>query len=166
HRRLIEQLTPLLDDATMYLVTGYRKLDDAAPVPADVRLSDASLLDYAAIAQLGAEGNLIGGLLAEASNIPDANLLPPLRERFDAAGDRVRTALGAVTGEEADVLRVVADGLIGLGGGDNGIFAPRQALLCELQTAAGLTAQARDIAARLTGDVDRLVAGVGSRTTQ
>jgi hypothetical protein len=116
HRRLIEKLTPLLDDATMYLVTGYRKLDDAAPVPPNVRLSDESLLDYAAIAQLGAEGNLIGGLLAEASNVPDANLLPPLRERFDAATDRFRTALAAVTGEDAEVLRVVADGLIGLGG--------------------------------------------------
>jgi class 3 adenylate cyclase len=166
HRSLIEKLTPLLDDATMYLVTGYRKLDDAAPVPSNARLSDEALLDYAAIAQLSAEGNLIGGLLAEASNVPDANLLPPLRERFDAAADRFRTALGAVTGEDADVLRVVADGLIGLGGGDNGIFAPRQAFLVELQTAAGLTAQARDIAARLTGDVDRLVAGVGARTTQ
>ncbi len=123
------------------------------------------MLDYAAIAQLGAEGNLIGGLLAEASNVPDANLLPPLRERFDAAADRFRTALGAVTGDDAEVLRVIADGLVALGGGDNGIFAPRQALLVELQAAAGLTSQARDIAGRLTGDVDRLVAGVGARTT-
>jgi class 3 adenylate cyclase len=38
--------------------------------------------------------------------------------------------------------------------------------LAELQTAAGLTSEARDIAARLTGDVDRLVAGVGARTTE
>jgi class 3 adenylate cyclase len=165
HRRLIEKLTPLLDDATMYLVTGYRKLDDAAPVPPDVRHSDEALLDYAAIAQLGEEGNLIGGLLAEASNVPDANLLAPLSERFEAAADRFHTALGAVTGEDADVLRVIADGLIALGGGDEGIFMPRQALLVELQTAAGLTSQARDIAARLTGDVDRLVASVGARTT-
>ena len=40
--------------------------------------STEALLDYAAIAQLGIEGNLIGGLLAEAANIPDVNLLPPL----------------------------------------------------------------------------------------
>ncbi len=66
------------------------------------RLSQDALLDYAAIAQLGIEGNLIGGLLAEAANMPDVNLLPPLRERFDAAADRFRTALGVVTGEEAD----------------------------------------------------------------
>jgi class 3 adenylate cyclase len=164
HRRLIEKLTPLLDDATMYLVTGYRKLDDAAPAPPNVRLSDESLLDYAAIAQLGAEGNLIGGLLAEASNVPDANLLPPLRERFAAAADRFRTALGAVTGDDAEVLRVIADGLVNLGEGTAGIFDPRRDLLMENATGEALAGQAREIAARLTGDVDRLVAGVGART--
>ena len=37
HRRLIENLTPLLDDATLFLVTGYRNLDDAAPVPQELR---------------------------------------------------------------------------------------------------------------------------------
>ena len=80
---------------------------------------------------LGIEGNLIGGLLAEAANIPDANLLPPLRERFQAAADRFRTALAVVSGNDADVLRVIADGLINLGEGGNGIFAPRHALLVE-----------------------------------
>src|SRR5699024_7766716 len=41
HRRLTEKLTPLLDDATMYLVTGYRTLDEVAPVPHELRLSQA-----------------------------------------------------------------------------------------------------------------------------
>ena len=38
HRRLIEKLIPLLDDATMFLVTGYRNLDEVAPVPQKLRL--------------------------------------------------------------------------------------------------------------------------------
>src|SRR4029078_2186529 len=117
HRRLIERLTPLLDDATMYLVTGYRTLEDPAPVLAGERLSQEALLDYTAIAQLGIEGNLIGGFLAEAANIPDVTLLPPLRERCEAAADRFRTALAVVRGNEAEVLRVIADGLINLGEG-------------------------------------------------
>ena len=83
HRRLIEKLTPLLDDATMFLVTGYRALEDVTPVAEGQRLSQDALLDYAAIAQLGIEGNLIGGLLAEAANTPDVNLISPLRERFE-----------------------------------------------------------------------------------
>lgn len=166
HRRLAERLTPLLDDATLYLVTGYRTLDEPVPVPADQRLSQEALLDYTAIAQLGIEGNLIGGFLAEAANIPDASLLPPLRERFQAAADRFRAALATVRGSEAEVLRVIADGLINLGAGAGGIFGPRHALLVETRTAQGLAGEARTIAARLTGDVDRLVAGVQARTDE
>ena len=164
HRRLIENLTPLLDDATLFLVTGYRNLDDIAPVSQELRVSTEELLDYAAIAQLGIESNLMGGLLAEAANLPDANLLLPLRERFESAADRFRTALGAVEGDDKEVLRVIADGLINLGDGTGGIFTPRRALLVEAQSAEALTGQARTIAARLTGDVDRLVADVGART--
>jgi class 3 adenylate cyclase len=164
HRRLIEKLTPLLDDATMYLVTGYRALEDVTPVAEGQRLSQDALLDYAAIGQLGIEGNLIGGLLAEAANTPDVNLISPMRERFDAAADRFQTALGVVNGEEGDALRLVADGLISLGNGDDGIFKPRREYLVEVSAARNLADQARTLAARLTGDVDRLVAGVEART--
>lgn len=166
HRRLIERLTPLLDDATMFMITGYQTVDDVAPVPSELRYSPDALLEYAAVAQLGIEGNMLGGLLSEAANIPDPNLLAPLRERFEATTDRFRTALAVVKGGDADVLRVIADGLINLGDGTSGIFAPRQALLIEERTAAGLTDQARTIAARLTGDVDKLVASVEGRTGQ
>ena len=164
HRRLGERLVPLLDDATMFLVTGYRTPEDEAPVAADQRQSQDALLDYAAIAQLGIEGNLIGGLLSEAANIPDVNLLPPLRERFEGAADRFRTALAVVKGNDAEILRVIADGLVNLGDGGNGIFAPRNALLIETAKAEALAGEARTIAARLTGDVDRLVVGVEGRT--
>ena len=166
HRRLIAWLTPLLDDATLYLVTGYRNLGDATPAAPDLRFSEAALLDYAAIAQLGIEGNLIGGLLAEAANIPDANLLLPLSERFEAAADRFTNALDVVGGSDAQILRAVIDRLIELGEGPAGIFAPRRALLLEEGIAAALIDEARTIATGLTGNVDRLVEGVEGRTAE
>jgi class 3 adenylate cyclase len=164
HRRLIGKLIPLLDDATMFLVTGYRSLDEIAPVPRELRLSETALLDYAATMQLGIEGNLIGGLLAEAAYIPDVNRLAPMRERFEAAADRFRAALGAVRGNDGEVLRVLAEGLINLGEGEHGLFTPRAELLVEAQDADGLADQARTIATRLTGEVDRLVRVVEART--
>ena len=166
HRRLTEKLVPLLDDATMFLVTGYRALDEVAPVPQELRLSPNALLDYAATMQLGIEGNLIGGLLAEAANIPDATLLPPMRERFEAAADRFRAALGSVRGFDGEVLRVLAEGLVNLGEGEQGMFTPRHALLVEARAAEVLAERARTVAARLTGEVDRLVAGVEARTAE
>jgi class 3 adenylate cyclase len=164
HRRLIESLAPFLDDATLFLVTGYRSIEDVVPVPPGVRNSPQALLEYAAIAQLGIEGNLIGGLLAEAANLPDDNLIPPLRERFVAAADRFRTALRDAGGEDLE-LGSIAETLIGLGEGAGGIFEPRRELLVEARSAEALAGDARRIAARLTGDVDRLVEGVEARTT-
>lgn len=164
HRRLTERLVPLLDDATMLMVTGYRGLGDLSPLSPAQRFTERQLLEYAAIAQLGAEANLIGGLLAEAVNVPDASLLQPIGERFEAAADRFRNALEAIGGSEADVLRVSVGRLIELGEGPAGIFGPRRALLAELAIGDALTDQARDLAGRLTADVDLLVEGVGERT--
>ena len=166
HRRLVEKLVPLLDDATLFLVTGYRKLEDAVPIPQELRLSQQALLDYAAISQLGIEGNLIGGLLSEAVNIPDEKLLPPLRERFTAASERFRTALGAAESDDLDELRASAEGLIGLGDGESGIFEPRHDLLVEAKRAQSLASDARRITARMTADVDRLVESVEARTAE
>ncbi len=166
HRQLIELLTPLLDDATLYLVTGYRSLDDAGPDPPERRFTDEVLLAYAAMSRLSIEGNLIGGLLAEAANIPDATLLQPLRERFEAASDRFLHALDAVGPAGLDRVREVATALIALGPGPEGIFDPRGDLLNEQQAAAGLVEQARTVSAALTEHVDALLGRVGARTDE
>ena len=93
HRRLIELLTPLLDDATLYLVTGFRSLDDAAPQPPETRFTERTLLTYAAMSQLSIEANLIGVLLAETMDLQDATLIPPIVERFQSAADRFERAI-------------------------------------------------------------------------
>jgi serine phosphatase RsbU (regulator of sigma subunit) len=164
HRRLLERLTPLLDDATLYLVTGYRSLDDASPVPPSQRFSKQVLLGYAALAQLAAEANLIGGLLAESANTPEAALLQPLRERFQAAADRFTGALDAAHLADASKLHATAAALIALGEGKNGIFEPRRQLLLEQQTAKSLVEQSRTTAAALTDQVDDLVKHVELET--
>ena len=164
HRHLIELLTPLLDDATLYLVTGFRTLEDAAPVPPDVRFTEQALLGYAAMAQLSIEGNLIGGLLAEAANLPDVVLLQPLRERFEAATERFLNAVDGASLADPQALRTVANGLINLGEGSNGIFEPRRELLLEQQSANALVGQARTLATTLTDQVDQLVQLVETRT--
>ncbi|MEO8668038.1 MAG: adenylate/guanylate cyclase domain-containing protein [Bauldia sp.] len=164
HRGLIARLTPLFDDETLFLVTGYRSLDDIAPAPPEARFSEDELLQYAAVAQLGIEANLIGGLLAEAVNIPDATLLQPLGERFEAAIERFRSALLVVGGERASGLGAVIDRFTELGGGPGGIFAQRRAVLAGGNAAQTLSDEARRIAGELTGRVDELVAGVEKRT--
>jgi serine phosphatase RsbU (regulator of sigma subunit) len=164
HRRLIALLAPLLDDATLYLATGYRTLDDAAPDPPAKRFTKEALLVYAAMAQLSIEGNLIGGLLAEAANIPDAALLGPLRERFEAAAERFARAMESVDPDQLKTLQPVALSLVAFGGGDRSVFAVREQLLREQHSAEALVEQSRSLAAGLTEEVDDLVKRVEART--
>jgi serine phosphatase RsbU (regulator of sigma subunit) len=164
HRRLLALLAPLLDDATLYLVTGFRTLDDTAPDPPDRRFTKDNLLSYAAIGQLSIEGNLIGGLLAEAANTPDAALLGPLRERFLAASERFERARDSAALPQGDALRETSSSLIALGQGDRSIFATREQLLREQRAAGELIAQSRSMAAGLTAEVDELIKRVEART--
>jgi serine phosphatase RsbU (regulator of sigma subunit) len=163
HRQLIELLTPLLDDATLYLVTGFRTLQEATPEPPERRFTEKTLLGYAAMTQLSIEGNLIGGLLAEAANIPDVALLQPLSERFEAASDRFLQSIDAAGLADQQSLRGVATALIALGEGTDGIIEPRRQLLLEQHSANALVEQARTLATVLTGHVDRLVQSVQAR---
>ncbi len=164
HRRLIEQLTPLLDDATLYLVTGFRSLNDLAPQPADARLSERTLLTYAAMSQLSIEANLLGVLIAETTDLQDATLIPPLIDRFQSAADRFERAVGVIGPAGLRSVQETASELIALGLGPHSVYALRRTLLGEQNAAMGLVEEARTLAATLTGDVDNLVKHVEART--
>ena len=166
HRRLIEQLTPLLDDATLYLVTGFRSLDDVAPQPAETRFTEHTLLTYAAMSQLSIEANLIGVLIAETTDLQDATLIPPLVDRFQSATDRFERAIGVIGPGGLQSVQEIAAKLTALGLGPDSVYTLRGTLLEEQQSAQSLIVEARTVAATLTGDVDNLVKHVEARTAQ
>ena len=136
HRRLVELLTPLLDDATLYLVTGYRTLGDAAPQTATNRLTERTLLTYAAMSQLSIEANLLGALAAEATDLPDTNLIPPLIERFQSAADRFDRAIGVIGPGGLQSVQDTAAKLVAIGLGPDNVYELRRSLLDEQQAAA------------------------------
>ena len=91
------------------------------------------------------------------------------REKPSAGGKTAparQSIFGAVRGHDGEVLRVLAEGLINLGEGERGMFTPRRTILVEEATSAALTDRARSIAALLTSDVDRLIAGVEARMAE
>jgi serine phosphatase RsbU (regulator of sigma subunit)/anti-sigma regulatory factor (Ser/Thr protein kinase) len=158
HRALGELITPLLDDTTFYLVTGYRSLDDVQPVPLEARVDEAAYLRSTSLASLAAEANLMIGLLTEADSINEAALLGPLRERFDAAADRFATALASL-GEvpQRDEIQPSYATLVDLGRSDQGIIALRRDILEQAVAAEEKVEQNRALAATLTRDVERIV---------
>lgn len=165
HRGLVELITPLLDDTTFYLVTGYRSLNDAQPVPMQNRVDEAAYLHAAALADLAAEANLMIGLLTEADSINEVALLGPLRERFDAAADRFATALAALgeMPQRADI-QPSYQALVELGRDDDGIIALRRDILEQAVAAETQVEHNRKLAATLTRDVERIVEAAEAAT--
>ena len=165
HRELIEQLAPLLDDATLYLATGYRSLNDRAPQPA-LRFSERAILTYSAMSQLSIEANLIGVLLAEATDLEDPALIPPLVERFQSASDRFDRAIDVIGPGGLQSVQDTATALVALGLGSDNVFELRRQLLSAAAEAGSIVAEARGMAAGLATSVDRLVDHVETRTEQ
>ena len=166
HRELIEELTPLLDDATLYLATGFRSLYDQAPQPPEMRFNERTILTYAAMSDLSIDANLIGVLLAEATDLQDATLIPPLIDRFQSAADRFEAALNTIGAGGLLSVKTLSDELIELGLGPDNVYALRRALLNEAASSEALVAEAHTQVAGLTERVDTLVGHVEARTTQ
>jgi serine phosphatase RsbU (regulator of sigma subunit)/anti-sigma regulatory factor (Ser/Thr protein kinase) len=183
HRRLSGLILPLLDDMTFFLVTGYRSLDDADPMPRHERISDSALLQYGALSDLLAEGNLLVGLLTETVSVPTVALLQPLNDRFVAAADRFQTAFNGISGLDSAQpvieefyrlyeLGLAEDGIIdlqrqilqaqSLARTDSqkiGIIALRREIIDRMLDAQRLVEQSRALATSLTEEVELVVEG-------
>ena len=164
HAALAAKLAPLVDDAGFDLSIGLQSATDAGDTKAIQQqlseLADKQLAALQAMSDLRADSNLVLGLLTEAANIPDKDLLPPLRDRFAAASGRVEkalTALGAM--DSAGMLRQLSGELLRYGSGTPTIFDLR---LRELEAVAAgeaaLTAN-RNLNGGLTAEVAKIVAG-------
>ncbi len=164
-RELIDLIGPLVDEMTFYMVTGYRSLDDTAPAPLEDRVDPASLAAFAALTELQAEANLAIGLLTEGSVTPDAALLRPLRERFDASLNRFATAMTNF-GDAPDAAAIEAafEEMIELGQDDDNIIDLRNLIIQQMAEAERLANTSRRVAASMSTGVGRIVQGAQNGT--
>ena len=81
NRALISEV----DDQTFFLQTGWKSLDQTRPVPLAKRAGKRFLNHYRSLLNLKAQGQQASGLLNQAVQLSDPNLIQPLRERFKAA---------------------------------------------------------------------------------
>jgi methyl-accepting chemotaxis protein len=171
HRRVLERLAPMVDEAQFALTLGLRGAtdgNDLAKVEELLgQLADGELAALAALMEMKAEANLAAGLLAEAAYTPRAELLVPLRDRFTAAAERLRKAGEAAAGADgiAGVTQALA-ALLAHGTGSETLFSLRTAELeAEAEAARALTAT-RLLLPRFAQLVDgRVQAADGATTT-
>ena len=108
HQKLAEKLAPMADDAGFTLTMGLQTAADKKDLE-DVQktlaaLSDNELVSLQAILELRAESNLILGILVEAADLPSADLLPPVKDRFTATAGRLAKAASAFKDPETSKL--------------------------------------------------------------
>lgn len=163
HRRIIEQLAPLIDDARFNLVMGVetmRKSRDLDSIAAGLSsLSHSELPGLRAFNDLRAEANLSAGLLAQASLTASADLLPPLRDMFIASSHRVRVAADSLgESQGAPALRASFNSLASIGEGADGLFSLRRQELSNLDRGGRLAQESRSKAVQLSAVVERFIA--------
>ncbi len=169
--RLDNIVIPAIDDQLFYTMTGYRNRGEP-PAPQAQHFSPENLLEefsnYRYLSQLQADGNSATELLANAFTLSDASLIEPLRERFEAAANRIERNLSALElsprnfpgqpfGSGSGEVSPIFARLFELGIGEQNGFdlLARRLRLAEHQQE--LLALNRDIAIDLVGEVDGLV---------
>ena len=155
--RLDDLLAPAIDDQLFYVLTGYVTVEgSAASRPA--HLSEQQVVRYRRLTEMQADTNIATELLANAFTLSDESFIEPLRERFEAAVERIDRNLEAQRAlgfyEEA---APIYSRLFELGTSEDSIFNVFARELQIAQQQGDLLALNRDISVDLVEEVDGLV---------
>ena len=155
--RLDDLLAPAIDDQLFYVLTGYVTVEgNAASRPA--HLSEDQVVRYRRLTEMQADTNISTELLANAFTLSDESFIEPLRERFEAAVERIDRNLEAQRTlgfyEEA---APIYSRLFELGTNEDSIFNVFARELQIAQQQGNLLALNRDISVDLVEEVDGLV---------
>ena len=155
--RLDRAVILAIDDQLFYTITGYRDIGEP-PRPRSEHLSEVEVSRYRRLAELQTDANIATQLMASAFIVPNASLVEPLQERFEAAFGRIDRNLTALQGtpihtDLAPVFSQLSE--LGLSEGSGFDLVERELTLTGRQQV--LLTLNRDIAIDLVGEVDGLV---------
>ena len=146
-----------IDDQLFYTITGYRDIGEP-PKSRSEHLSEVEVSRYRRLAELQTDANIATQLMASAFIVPNASLVEPLQERFEAAFGRIDRNLTALEGTPIHTSLAPVFGQLselGLAEGSGFDLVERELTLTERQQV--LLTLNRDIAIDLVGEVDGLV---------
>ncbi len=157
HFRFLENIEPLADDAYFNVVVSAENLNLRTRKAVTEPVADG--IDALRILLgLRAEGNLVVGLLNEATGLQDASSLEPLRERFVAALGHINKFVAQVPETaNASGLRAATEALVAFGRDKRDIFALRAEELRQVAAAQHSLQDNRLLAARLEDEAAGLI---------
>ena len=154
---LDDLLAPAIDDQLFYILTGYPSLDEAAAARSQ-HFTEEEIVRYRRLSELQGDVNIATELLANAFTLSDASLIEPLRERFEAANNRIERNLGTLEGTAFhEAASPTFDRLFALGQGQESVFGLFEQELRIEARQAELLASNRDLSISVVAEVDGLV---------
>jgi methyl-accepting chemotaxis protein len=159
---LSQALTPLIDDAYFDLRRALTTANDAP----DAKTMKAHLAELTGskfgalqiLSDVRADSNLALGLLTEAANLPSADLMVPVRDRFGATAHHLQQSLDGLKNDRAaKALSGPVGELLQYGQGDTTIFKLRENELATVAVGEALLAKHRGLATDLEQKVSKLV---------
>ena len=156
-RQLEVGLLEALDDQLFYVITGYRELD-LPPDPRLIRTSADELDKYRLLSELQVDANIATELLGNAFAVSEPASLEPLRERFEAAMNRIKFNLEPLEGTDIheDIVPTF-ERLETLGVAEGSGFHLLADELRLAQRQSELLESNQEAAVNLVGEVDELV---------
>ncbi len=154
---LDDLLAPAIDDQLFYTLTGLRTLDESAE-PREEHFAEEEIVRYRRLSELQGDVNIATELLANAFTLSDASLIEPLRERFEAANNRIERNLGTLEGTDFhEAASPTFDRLFALGTGAESVFGLFERELRIEARQTELLASNRALSINVVAEVDGLV---------
>jgi methyl-accepting chemotaxis protein len=161
HQKLAEKLSPMADDAGFTLTIGLQTAADKKDLDFVQKtlaaLADNELVSLQAILELRAESNLVLGILVEAADLPSADLLPPVKDRFTSTAGHLAKAAAAF--KDAETSKLVDD-LVKTGKDSGNVFDLKQREFVAAKTGASVVMENRALAQ----EFEKEVASLGTRS--
>jgi methyl-accepting chemotaxis protein len=161
HQKLAEKLSPMADDAGFTLTIGLQTAADKKDLDFVQKtlaaLADNELVSLQAILELRAESNLVLGILVEAADLPSADLLPPVKDRFTSTAGHLAKAVAAF--KDAETSKLVDD-LVKTGKDSGNVFDLKQREFVAAKTGASVVMENRALAQ----EFEKEVASLGTRS--
>jgi methyl-accepting chemotaxis protein len=157
HRKLAEKLIPIADDVGFTLAMALETTADKQDVDAIRKtllgLADNELGALQAVLALRAESNLLLGILVEAADLTSADLLPPVKDRFNAAVRHLGKAAAVL--HDAETTKLVSE-LVAIGSGKDNIFDLKLKEIAATKAGTDVVAQNRELTSQLEIGVRQL----------
>jgi methyl-accepting chemotaxis protein len=157
HQKLAEKLAPMADDAAFTLTIGLQSAADKGDLDAVKRtlgaLADKDLVALQAVLDLRAEANLVLGILVEGADLPSADLMPPVKDRFVAAAAHLDKAAADL--KDPAISKLAAE-LVSFGRRQGNLFELKDQEFAGAIAGSKVIAENRALAADLQKEVTSL----------